>query len=203
MNVLVAAALTLLPIAVSETDTTITYHTQVRLTVDEPAYIKAVNLLFEGSPGVPSQTSSYIGSVPRGSWQPVACGFGGVGVRAYFTGNGAFVSSGTTLGSFDFTYQRANLPAELSLLGEHESGVLDCGSWVNLDWQVVYPDVQSGFVALPGDCDWDGDVDFDDITPFVDCLGASGLEVGEPADLDGDGDCDFDDVDLFLERLGV
>lgn len=91
------------------------------------------------------------------------------------------------------------MPGNLGLVGEGIT--LDCSSWVNLDWQVIYPDVSTEPITMSGDCDWDGDVDFDDITPFVESLGSRDLKAGDPADLDGDGDCDFDDVNLFIEKI--
>jgi hypothetical protein len=194
-----AATLTLVPIETSETVTTLTYHTQVDLTVDQPGYVKALGLTFTGDAGVPQVSNSYVGSVPKNQWIPTACGFGETGRKAYITGNGLYVSSSTTLGSFDFTFQKASLPADLGLVGEGIT--LDCSSWVNIDWQVVYPEVFTELVTMAGDCDWDGDIDFDDISPFLSCLGLSGLEVGDPADMDEDGDCDFDDVNLFIEAI--
>jgi hypothetical protein len=64
-----------------------------------------------------------------------------------------------------------------------------------------------GEVVL-GDMDCDGDVDFDDIDPFV--LGLNNPELYEttfgvpPAakgDMDGDGDFDFDDIPGFVDAL--
>ncbi len=60
----------------------------------------------------------------------------------------------------------------------------------------------------PGDLDCDGDVDFDDIDPFVTALGGQGgYEAAYPdcnwlnADCDNDGDVDFDDIDPFVALL--
>ncbi len=72
-----------------------------------------------------------------------------------------------------------------------------------------------GFWALPsgpepvlGDLDCDGDVDFDDISPFVLALsGQAGYEAQFPdchwlnADCDEDGDVDFDDISPFVAIL--
>ena len=69
-------------------------------------------------------------------------------------------------------------------------------------------DIGAFEVQLPGDMDFDGDVDFDDIEGFV-------LGLNDPAayqafhgappswngDADGDGDQDFDDIDDFLALL--
>ncbi len=73
-----------------------------------------------------------------------------------------------------------------------------------------------GFWALPsgpepvlGDLDCDGDVDFDDISPFVLALsGQAGYEAQFPdchwlnADCDEDGDVDFDDISPFVSLIG-
>jgi hypothetical protein len=66
-----------------------------------------------------------------------------------------------------------------------------------------------GLKALYGDLDCDGDVDFDDIDPFVSALGADPLawNLGHPgchwlnADCDNDGDVDFDDINPFIGLL--
>ncbi len=61
----------------------------------------------------------------------------------------------------------------------------------------------------PGDLDCDGDVDFDDINPFVLALsGQAGYEAAYPdcewlnADCDDDGDVDFDDINPFVLLIG-
>lgn len=60
-----------------------------------------------------------------------------------------------------------------------------------------------------GDLDCDGDVDFDDINPFVLALsGQAGYEAAYPdcnwlnADCDEDGDVDFDDINPFVNLIG-
>lgn len=68
------------------------------------------------------------------------------------------------------------------------------------------------FLALgpiTGDMDCDGDVDFDDINPFVLALsGEAGYEAAYPdcqwlnGDTDGDGDVDFDDINGFVGLIG-
>ena len=65
-----------------------------------------------------------------------------------------------------------------------------------------------GGCGLPGDLDCDGDIDFDDIDPFVLALsGQAGYEAEYPdcnwmnADTDGDGAVDFDDIDPFVALL--
>jgi len=65
------------------------------------------------------------------------------------------------------------------------------------------------FEYLTGDLDCDGDVDFDDINPFVLALGGqAGYEAIYPdcqwlnADCDDDGDVDFDDINPFVALLG-
>ncbi len=64
-------------------------------------------------------------------------------------------------------------------------------------------------LTSPGDLDCDGDVDFDDIEPFVLALSdAAAYEAAYPgcplpnADADGDGDVDFDDINPFVALLG-
>ncbi len=62
----------------------------------------------------------------------------------------------------------------------------------------------------PGDMDCDGDVDFDDIDPFVLALGGEeGYLAAYPdcqwlnADCDGDGAVTFDDIDPFVALIGT
>ena len=64
-------------------------------------------------------------------------------------------------------------------------------------------------LTAPGDLDCDGDVDFDDIEPFVLALSdPAAYELAYPgcplpnADTDGDGDVDFDDINPFVALLG-
>lgn len=63
-------------------------------------------------------------------------------------------------------------------------------------------------LPLPGDMDSDGDVDFDDISPFV--LGLNdpdsyesdfGVPPASRGDLDEDGDQDFDDIGAFVDAI--
>ena len=63
--------------------------------------------------------------------------------------------------------------------------------------------------AVPGDLNCDGQVDFDDINPFVLALnGQAGYYQEYPdcnwlnADCDSDGDVDFDDINPFVTLLG-
>lgn len=62
--------------------------------------------------------------------------------------------------------------------------------------------------VCPGDTDCDGDVDFDDIDPFIaliGCPGGAGCDgpcAWQSADVDQDGDVDFDDIDPFVTVLG-
>jgi hypothetical protein len=66
-----------------------------------------------------------------------------------------------------------------------------------------------GLKAFYGDLDCDGDVDFDDINPFVSAIGAEPVAWNLAhagchwlnADCDGDGDVDFDDIDPFVALL--
>jgi len=62
---------------------------------------------------------------------------------------------------------------------------------------------------LRGDMDCDGDVDFDDINPFVLALGGeAGYQAAWPdcfwinGDCDWDGDVDFDDINTFVLLMG-
>ena len=66
-----------------------------------------------------------------------------------------------------------------------------------------------GRCARPGDLDCDGDIDIDDIDPFVLALsGQAAYEAAYPdcnwlnADCDDDGDVDFDDIDPLVSILG-
>jgi hypothetical protein len=56
----------------------------------------------------------------------------------------------------------------------------------------------------PGDFDCDGDVDFDDIDPFVAVLGGGACKCPNPANCDpnGDGKTNFDDIDPFIGLVG-
>jgi len=61
---------------------------------------------------------------------------------------------------------------------------------------------------VPGDCNCDGAVDFNDIDPFVTALvGQPGYAARYPgcpwlaADIDANGAVDFDDIDPFVARL--
>ncbi len=86
------------------------------------------------------------------------------------------------------------------------------GSWQYCGWNiddVVLTAVDCQAPFAPGDMDCDGDVDFDDIDPFVLALsGQSGYEAAYPeciwlnADTDGDGTVSFDDIDPFVALLG-
>lgn len=72
----------------------------------------------------------------------------------------------------------------------------------------VWHAIRAPLVATPGDMDIDGDVDIDDIGPFVLALSkpaAYESVFGGPSsangDLDGDGDLDFDDIDDMVALL--
>ncbi len=58
-------------------------------------------------------------------------------------------------------------------------------------------------IAVPGDIDGDGDVDFDDLDAFVAVLIGVPLDPAHVAraDLNGDGTADGDDIKLFVEAL--
>jgi glucose/arabinose dehydrogenase/plastocyanin len=90
--------------------------------------------------------------------------------------------------------------------------------------QTGIPAQQTGMVLrlvqkrCAGDTDCDGDIDFDDITPFVTSIGDDGTAWtaqyvaanGElppcdflNADMDNDGDVDFDDISPFVNAIGT
>ncbi len=64
--------------------------------------------------------------------------------------------------------------------------------------------------GCPGDMDCDGDIDFDDISPFVAAIGAD-PDTWEAqynciwlnGDIDNDGDVDFDDISPFVALIGT
>jgi hypothetical protein len=75
----------------------------------------------------------------------------------------------------------------------------------SIDWDYLWVYDPQG---LLGDMDCDGDVDFDDIDPFV--LGLNdpteyetqfGVPPAAKGDMDGDGDFDFDDIPGFVAVL--
>jgi hypothetical protein len=73
------------------------------------------------------------------------------------------------------------------------------------DWRGVWRLMKHN----PGDMDCDGDVDFDDISPFVNAIGdAAAYYADQPAcywrngDFDGDDDVDFDDIAPFVNQIG-
>jgi len=77
---------------------------------------------------------------------------------------------------------------------------------------ILFGDPSLRVVGSPftlGDLDCDGDVDFDDINPFVLALSGEAAYLDDypdcrwlNADIDGDGDVDFDDIDPFVTLLG-
>ncbi len=86
------------------------------------------------------------------------------------------------------------------------------GSWVGFTHPFPDSNATSGAAWVPGpvsgDMDCDGDVDFDDINPFVLALsGQAGYESAYPdcywrnADCNLDGQVDFDDINAFVALL--
>jgi len=87
------------------------------------------------------------------------------------------------------------------------------GAWAYSGWNIDDVELWGLVVSqapLPGDLDCDGDVDFDDINPFVLALG--GQDVYHAAypdcnwlngDCNGDGDVNFDDINAFVALLGA
>jgi hypothetical protein len=60
------------------------------------------------------------------------------------------------------------------------------------------------FGQMPGDCDYDGDVDLDDFADFAACLLGPGGGVGPECtcfDLDDSGDVDLSDFAVFQETF--
>lgn len=60
------------------------------------------------------------------------------------------------------------------------------------------------FRQVPGDCDYDGDVDLDDFAGFAACLLGPGGGLGMDCncfDLDGSGDVDLGDFAVFQEAF--
>ncbi|GJM24325.1 MAG: hypothetical protein DHS20C16_07400 [Phycisphaerae bacterium] len=87
------------------------------------------------------------------------------------------------------------------------NGSQTCG-WADGDLTCdgVVDGTDRGFIAVPGDCDLDGDVDSDDYNNcFAPCLGVPGSTViggCENADLDFDGDADLADCAAFQANFG-
>ncbi len=82
-------------------------------------------------------------------------------------------------------------------------------AWQYCGWNLDDIAIWAAQTLTPGDMDCDGDVDFDDIDPFVLALGGEeGYLAAHPdcqwlnADCDGDGDVDFDDIDAFVALIG-
>jgi len=76
-----------------------------------------------------------------------------------------------------------------------------CGFYVSTPTHLIVPPT--------GDVDCDGDVDFDDINPFVLALSGEAAYLAQyphcrwlQADCDSDGDVDFDDINPFVSLLG-
>lgn len=102
------------------------------------------------------------------------------GGGAMFTSGGAFELSGT--------------------IAQHDAGTMTGGSF----------QLTGGFWAgtpagtsVPGDCDGDGDVDFDDYAGFPDGLSGPGVTYGPPAcacfDFDGNGAIELLDFAMFQQ----
>jgi len=82
-------------------------------------------------------------------------------------------------------------------------------AWRYCGWNIDDIQISGIPMAAPGDLDCDGDVDFDDINPFVLALnGEAAYNAVYPecnwlnADCDADGDVDFDDINPFVTMLG-
>ena len=71
-------------------------------------------------------------------------------------------------------------------------------------WRVAYSrlDIGADEYVVTGDCDYDGDVDLDDLTIFFGAMNGPDRPPGDPvADLDHDGDCDLNDFAIFAANL--
>jgi hypothetical protein len=91
-------------------------------------------------------------------------------------------------------------------MGETDSSWRWCG-W-NIDDIQVWGADPGGCPNQPADLNCDGEVNFDDIDPFVLALtGQEAYDAAYPecdwllADCNGDGDVDFDDIDAFVGLL--
>jgi len=95
-------------------------------------------------------------------------------------------------------------------IGQHDAGTTMTGGGYSLSGGFWFAPGGSGPQLYPGDMDCDGDVDFDDIDPFVLALGGqAGYEAQFPdciwlnADCDENGGVDFDDIDAFVALIGT
>ncbi|MBK9127577.1 MAG: hypothetical protein IPM13_07220 [Phycisphaerales bacterium] len=107
-----------------------------------------------------------------------------------------------------YTLNRSNGAFTPLLLGNQTPGGL-LPHYINF--------IPSAPAVCPGDCDCDGDVDFDDIDFFVAALGGeqawadfyASVYGGQPpcsyenCDVDGVGGVTFDDIDPFVARIGL
>ena len=129
------------------------------------------------------------------------------------TGNGL----GYLEGTIDLAGEFGEVPAAVYLAfaayGTGDGGPLVAGlqvpASVNGDGNVDAVEYAFFVLRRPGDLDCDGDVDFDDIDPFVLALGGqAGYEAEYPdcswlnADCNSDGAVDFDDIDAFVGLIG-
>ncbi len=112
--------------------------------------------------------------------------------------SGSFPAPGT-LGSYTFRLQNAianvltqvNAPPAFSTVAQ-ASVNLDAASFTFTVGQII----------CRGDCDCDGDIDFDDINPFVAALGGATPCSFDNCDVDGNGQINFDDINPFVAVIG-
>ena len=135
-----------------------------------------------------------------------ASGDGSEWIVAWSNGDAAVTDNAWTQHAYDISAAADGSATAYVRWGyEIDAGAYPYSGW-NLDdveiWGVM------PLTAAPGDLDCDGDVDFDDIDPFVLALsGQEPYEVAYPgciwlhADCNGDGDVGFDDIDSFVALL--
>ena len=131
-------------------------------------------------------TVEAIGSFERDALVTFGGTSGNPGV--YVEGTSAWTFIGTATGTATGTLATGNVPGAPGTVPEGNVGGFRI---------TITP--AGGMMAVKGDADMDGDVDFDDIPAFIAILQA-GIFVAE-ADADCDLDIDFDDIPAFIAIL--
>ena len=131
-------------------------------------------------------TVEAIGSFERDALVTFGGTSGNPGV--YVEGTSAWTFIGTATGTATGTLATGNVPGAPGTVPEGNVGGFRI---------TITP--AGGMMAVKGDADMDGDVDFDDIPAFIAILQA-GIFVAE-ADADCDLDIDFDDIPAFIMIL--
>ncbi|MBK9127920.1 MAG: agmatine deiminase family protein [Phycisphaerales bacterium] len=82
-------------------------------------------------------------------------------------------------------------------------------AWAYSGWNIDDVELIGIPTLTPGDTDCDGDIDFDDIDPFIAALSGEAAYLAQypdcywlNADCNGDGLVDFNDIDAFVSLLG-